>query len=63
MAQALAFETRLTPLMDQARSVLEAATDIDESATVDSCHRVIDCCLQGSRPASADLRAVFTFFK
>jgi hypothetical protein len=51
------------PLVDMAWSVLDAANDLRDTATVEACRRVIDASLRGAVPAEADMNFVFDFFK
>jgi hypothetical protein len=49
--------------LDAAWIVLEAANDLGDEATVDTCRRVIDANLNG-RPAShADLHIILDYFR
>jgi len=50
------------PLIDTAWSTLDAANDLKDWQTVDSCRRVIDASLRGGAPARPDLKIVFGFF-
>jgi hypothetical protein len=43
-------------------SVLDAACDLCDTATVDACRRVIDANLRGGVPAQSDLNVIFNFF-
>ncbi|OIQ64642.1 hypothetical protein GALL_538050 [mine drainage metagenome] len=49
-------------LMDTAWSILEAANDLGDNATVEVCRRVIDAMLRGGAPAKSDINVVFDFF-
>jgi hypothetical protein len=49
-------------LMDTAWSILEAANDLGDNATVEVCRRVIDATLRGAAPAKSDINVVFDFF-
>jgi hypothetical protein len=51
------------PLMDTAWTILEAANDLRDSATVDVCRRVIDASLRGREPAQSDVDTIFNFFE
>lgn len=51
-----------TPLIDTAWSTLDAANDLRDWSTVESCRRVIDASLRGGAPARSDLKTVFGFF-
>ena len=48
---------------DTAWMVLEAANDLGDDATVESCRRVIDAHLNGSRASQSDLRIIFDYFR
>jgi len=50
------------PLMDTAWSILEAANDLGDRATVEVCRRVIDASLRGMPPGKSDLDVIFDFF-
>lgn len=50
------------PLLDTAWSILEAANEVRDLATVDACRRVIDATFRGVEPAAADLNIVMGFF-
>jgi hypothetical protein len=50
------------PLLDTAWSILEAANEVRDLATVDACRRVIDAIFRGVEPAAADLNIVMGFF-
>ena len=49
-------------LLDTAWSILEAANEVRDLATVDACRRVIDATFRGVEPAAADLNIVMGFF-
>jgi len=51
-----------TPLMDTAWTILEAANDLGDRATVEVCRRVIDASLRGQTPAPSDVNTVVGFF-
>lgn len=51
------------PLMDTAWTILEAANDLGDRATVDVCRRVIDASLRGKAPAQSDIDTIFRFFE
>ena len=51
-----------TPV-DAAWIVLEAANDLGDHATVETCRRVIDANLNGKPPAAADLHVVTEYFR
>jgi hypothetical protein len=50
------------PLLDTAWSILEAANEVRDAATVDACRRVIDATFRGAQPAQADMSIVLGFF-
>jgi hypothetical protein len=50
-------------LIDTAWSVLDAASDLRDIATVEACRRVIDASLRGIVPPQSDMDIVFEFFK
>jgi len=50
------------PLMDTAWTILEAANDLGDGATVEACRRVIDTTLRGETPAQSDMNVIFDFF-
>jgi hypothetical protein len=47
----------------QVWSVLDAANDLGDGATVDACRRVIDASLRGGVPTQSDIDVVSDFFK
>jgi hypothetical protein len=49
--------------LDTAWIVLEAANDLGDHATVETCRRVIDANLNGAPAQPTDLRVVFDYFK
>lgn len=51
------------PLMDTAWTILEAANDLGDRATVEVCRRVIDASLRGQPPAEFDVNAILSFFE
>lgn len=51
------------PLMDTAWTILEAANDLGDQATVNVCRRVIDAVLRGVAPAESDIGVIFGFFE
>jgi hypothetical protein len=51
------------PLMDTAWTILEAANDLGDQATIDVCRRVIDAVLRGVAPAESDVSLIFAFFE
>ena len=50
------------PAADIAWTVLDAANDLGDAATVDACRRVIDANLRGVEPATSDMAVVVGFF-
>jgi hypothetical protein len=50
------------PIVSTAWSVLEAANDADDGATVEACLRVIAASFSGALPARSDVSIVFDFF-
>jgi hypothetical protein len=50
------------PLLDTAWSILEAANEVRDAATVDACRRVIDATFRGAQPAESDMNIVLGFF-
>jgi len=48
---------------DAAWIVLEAANDLGDHATVETCRRVIDANLNGTPASDADLHVVFNYFR
>jgi hypothetical protein len=50
------------PLLDTAWSILEAANDVSDAATVEACRRVIDATFRGAEPAASDMSIVMGFF-
>jgi hypothetical protein len=53
----------MTSLMDTAWTILEAANDLGDGATVEVCRRVIDTALRGGTSAPSDINAIFEFFE
>ena len=51
------------PWMDTAWTILEAANDLGDRATVDACRRVIDASLRGQASAQSDMNALMKFFE
>lgn len=43
--------------------VLEAANDLGDEATVETCRRVIDADLKGAAPSPADLQVLVHYFR
>ena len=52
----------VTPLVDTAWTILDAANDLRDAVTVDACRRVIDASFRGSVPAQSDTNVVLDFF-
>ena len=50
------------PIVSAAWTVLEAANDLDDVATVEACLRVIGADFSGALPARSDVNIVFDFF-
>ncbi len=50
------------PLRDTAWSILDAAHDVRDVATVNACRRVIDATYRGAEPAPADMNVVLGYF-
>lgn len=50
------------PLISAAWTVLEAANDLDDIATIAACQRTIDASLSGTLPRQADIDIVLGFF-
>lgn len=48
--------------MDTAWTILEAANDLGDRATVEVCRRIIDTILRGGAPAQSDMNVIFDFF-
>lgn len=55
--------TLSAPLLETAWSILEAANDLHDIATVETCRRVIDANLRGEPPSKSDADVVFRFFQ
>jgi hypothetical protein len=51
------------PLMDTAWTILEAANDLGDRATVEVCRRIIDASLRGQPPAESDVNTILSFFE
>ena len=49
-------------LIDTAWTILEAASDLGDSETIEVCRRVIDASLRGTAPAKSDINVIFEFF-
>ena len=52
----------VTPLVDTAWTILDAANDPHDAVTVDACRRVIDASFRGSVPAQSDINVALDFF-
>jgi hypothetical protein len=50
------------PLLDTAWTILEAANDLRDVATVDACRRVIDETFRGGVAAQSDINIILEFF-
>ncbi|MFL6791574.1 MAG: hypothetical protein ACJ8EE_10445 [Bradyrhizobium sp.] len=50
------------PLLDSAWTILDAANDLRDAATVEACRRVIDATFRGGAPAQSDINIVLDFF-
>jgi hypothetical protein len=50
------------PLLDTAWTILEAANDLRDGATVEACRRVIDATFRGGAPAPSDMNVLHAFF-
>ena len=50
------------PLLDTAWTILEAANDLGDAATVEACRRVIDATFRGAAPVQSDISIVLKFF-
>jgi hypothetical protein len=50
------------PPGDIAWTVLDAANDLGDAATIDACRRVIDANLRGDAPATSDMAVVVAVF-
>jgi hypothetical protein len=53
----------MVSLVDTARTILEAANDLGDGATVEVCRRVIDTALRGGTLAQSDINAIFEIFE
>ena len=51
------------PLLDTAWTILEAANDLRDTATVDACRRVIDADPNGTLASRSDLHIVLDYFR
>ena len=52
----------VTPLVDTAWTILDAANDLRDAVTVEACRRVIDASFRGGVPAQSDINVVLDFF-
>ena len=50
------------PLLDTAWTILEAANDLGDIATVEACRRVIDMTFRGAVPVQSDISIIHEFF-
>jgi hypothetical protein len=62
MTMAMLSQDQENPPGDAAWTVLDAANDLGDTATVDACRRVIDANLRGDIPATSDMAVVAAFF-
>ena len=62
MTMAQVTQDQEKPPGETAWSVLDAANDLGDTATVDACRRVIDAGLRGEDPATSDMALVVAFF-
>jgi hypothetical protein len=51
------------PLTDMAWTILEAANDLGDHATVEACRRIVDASYRGENQAQSDLNVMFRFFE
>jgi hypothetical protein len=49
-------------LLDTAWLILEAANDLRDTATVETCRRVIDATLRGAVPEPSDIHGISDYF-
>jgi hypothetical protein len=56
-------EAKLEMPLDTAWLVLEAANDLGDHATVETCRRVIDANLNGRAPSPHDLHVIVEYFR
>jgi hypothetical protein len=56
-------ETSSSPLLDTAWAILEVANDLSDTATVETCRRIIDATLRGDNPARSDIDVIFDYFQ
>jgi hypothetical protein len=62
-ARPLATEARPDQPLDAAWMVLEAANDLNDTAAVAACRRVIDASLRGMPASQPDLHLVLDYFR
>ena len=62
MTMALLSQDQEKPPGDTAWTVLDAANDLGDAATVDACRRVIDANLRGDVPATSDVAVIVASF-
>lgn len=62
MLNELHARTSAKPMLDIAWTILEAANDLGDAATVEACRRVIDAALGGKMPEQSDTDVVLAFF-
>jgi hypothetical protein len=55
-------ETSSNPLLDMAWVILEAANDLGDSETVETCRRVIDATFCNVVPARSDIDHILDYF-
>jgi hypothetical protein len=63
MIASLNTETLNHSLLDTAWLTLEAANDLRDTATVETCRRVIDATLRGAAPEPSDIHGISDYFK
>ena len=56
-------EPRQEKPLDAAWLVLEAANDLGDHATVETCRRVIDAGLNGTQASASDLHVIIEYFR
>ena len=56
-------EASRSPLLDSAWAILEAANDLRDFATVETCRRIIDATYRGDPPTRSDIDVMFDYFK
>ena len=54
--------TSNNPMLEAAWATLDAANDLRDVATVETCRRVIDATLRGDIPSKSDIELIFNFF-